>query len=220
MHTRHIVALVTSLALAAIAVTDAATVALTGHSSVFADDSGVVPAMLVSWIVHGIAYAALCWVLWQEGTRFGHANRFARVLRGILLVCLAVLAVGFALVQPVMQLVGVDLDSGFAMTWGLVGTIAFAGVLLGSALLGLALIRRNPLGVGGRVLLGVLPAIAVVVVLGIVAPASAHPGIIELVVGVGLSLLGVHVTAARPAAGPAAGAQDTAEADVEASAGR
>lgn len=209
MHTRHIVALVSSLALAAIALTDAATAAVTGHSSVFADDSGVVPAILVAAIVHGTAYAAVWWVLWKEGPRFAHANRFARVLRGILLVCLAVLAVGFALLQPVMLLIGVDPDSGFAMTWGLIGTVAFAGVLLGSALLGLALLRRNPLGIGGRVLLGVLPAIAVVVLLGIVAPAFAHPGLVELVAGVGLSLLGVLGASARATADPALEAAGT-----------
>ncbi len=193
MHTRNIVALVASLALAAIALTDAVTTALTGHSSVFADDSGVLPAILVSWIVHGIAYAAMWWVLWKERPRFAHANRFARVVRGILLACLGVLSVGFAVLQPIMQVAGVDPDSGFAMTWGLVGTIAFAGMLLGAALLGLALVRRNPLGVGSRVLLGVLPAIAVVVLLGFIAPAFAHPGIVEVVAGVGLSLLGVPV---------------------------
>jgi hypothetical protein len=205
MRIRHIVALVANLAVAVIALTDAATAALTGHSSIFADDSEVLPAIVGSGLVHGVAYAATVWVLWQEAERFRSANGFARVVRWIVMISLAVLSVGFMVLQPVMLLTAVSPESGFAMAWGLIGTVAFAAFLLGAALLGLALIRRNPLGVGSRVLLGVLPAILLVVVLGIVAPAFAHPGVIELVAGVGLSVLGVPLAAlARtPQAAPA-----------------
>jgi hypothetical protein len=59
--------------------------------------------------------------------------------------------------------------------------------------LGLAVIRANPVGIGGRVLAWILPVTAMVVALAFLAPAYAHPGWVETVVNVGIALIGVGV---------------------------
>jgi hypothetical protein len=52
-------------------------------------------------------------------------------------------------------------------------------------------IRRNPLGLGGRVLLLILPVTAIVIALAFLAPAYAHPGCVETAVNFGIALVGV-----------------------------
>lgn len=193
MRIHHIVALGANLGVAAIALTDAITVIATGSYSVFADDSGVPAAIVASALVHALAYASIFVVLVRERERFRAANRFARVLRGILLPCYAVLVAGVLLGTVVPA------DSGFGVVSGAVATIAFLLVMLVPAALGFALLRRNPLGIGARVLLATLPVAALVVALGFLAPAWAHPGWVEVVTGIGMSLLGVGATAVAPA---------------------
>ncbi|MFT4216997.1 MAG: hypothetical protein QM619_07390 [Micropruina sp.] len=53
----------------------------------------------------------------------------------------------------------------------------------------------NPLGVGGRILLGILPALGLVVLLGAIGSPWEHPGYVELVQGVGMSLPGAGAAA-------------------------
>lgn len=55
-------------------------------------------------LIHGLTYAALSWVLTGERTRLERANRFLRGLRYVLLASLVVLAAGFVLGAPVLQI--------------------------------------------------------------------------------------------------------------------
>jgi hypothetical protein len=198
----HLIALGLSAGgLVSIALTDAVTHGLTGHNSVFSDDSGRPGWIIVGGLGHSAAYAAQCWVLVAERDRFAGANRFARLLRGVLLVSLALLAVGFAVVSPILILARVPLDGAVGTAWGLVATVGFGGMILGALLLGLALLRTNPLGLGGRVLAAVLPVAGLTVALAAWAPAWAHPAYVETVLAFGIALLGV-----RPAAAPVASA--------------
>lgn len=193
----HWAALAANLGLAAIALNDAVTHALTGQYSLAAGTSGNTAAIAVSTVVHGLAYLGIVVVLWREAAAFRAANRFARVLRPILLVAFGFMALSMLAVET-WRPKSTDESEGLAAGWELVGTVVFMVMLLGSCLLGLALLRTNPLGIGGRVLLGVLPAVGLVVLLSAAAPEWAHPGYVEFVQGVGMSLLGAGAAAQSP----------------------
>lgn len=194
MKAHHIAALIGCVGLSGIALTDAFVQASTGHDSIFADDAGPVAAVLGSDVWHGLTYAALTWVLIAEAARFATANRAARICRWVLVVCLAASAVSFVVIVPALLLTDSG-ESAFAAVFGALGTPIFFGTILSAVVLGLAVVRRNPLGVGGRVLLLILPVTAIVVALAFLAPAYAHPGWVETAVNVGIALIGVGVAA-------------------------
>ncbi len=192
----HWAALVANLGLAAIALNDAITHGLTGQYSLMSGLSGNPVAIMISAVVHGLAYLGIVVVLWREVDSFRQANRFARGLRRILLATFGFMALAMLFVET-WRPVGPAEAGGVAAVWELIGSIAFGVMLLGSCLLGLALLRNNPLGIGGRVLLGILPALGLVILLDAVAPPWSHPGYVEFVQGVGMSLLGAGTAAAR-----------------------
>lgn len=194
MKAHHVVALAGCAGLSGIALTDAYVQATTGHSSVFADDSGHTALIVAGDIWHGLTYAALAWVLVAEAGRFAAANRFARICRTVLLVGLIASAVSFVVVIPALLLTGAT-DGAFAAAFGLLGTPIFFATILAAIGLGLALLRNNPVGAGGRVLAWILPVTAVVIALAFLAPAYAHPGWVETVVNVGIALVGVGAAA-------------------------
>jgi hypothetical protein len=74
MKAHHIAALIGSVGLSGIALTDAFVQATTGHDSIFADDAGPVGAVLASDVWHGLTYAALTWVLVAEAALFVAAH--------------------------------------------------------------------------------------------------------------------------------------------------
>ena len=94
----------------------------------------------------------------------------ARGLRWPLLVAFGFMGLAMLFVETLRPAVVEGVESPWVV-WELIGTAALAVVVLGSCLLGFAMLRTNPLGVGGRVLLGVLPAVALILVLAAVAPA-------------------------------------------------
>ncbi|MFT4135356.1 hypothetical protein [Microbacterium sp.] len=190
----HRFALVANLALGAIALLDATVRGITGDNWFVAEEASTL-AVLGVCAVHAIAYASLVVVLVREKPCFQRANRFARVLRVVLLVCFSVLCVGYTLLIPLTTLLEVPADSPFQVASEAFATTVFIAMLLGATVLGFALLRTNPTGVGGRILLAVVPTIALMVVLGFVAPDWLHPGYLEAVVGVGVALLGVGAPA-------------------------
>ncbi|WP_395727910.1 hypothetical protein [Nakamurella sp.] len=202
MKAHHIAALIGCVGLSGIALTDAFVQATTGHDSIFAADDGPVGAIVASDVWHGLTYAALTWVLIAEAARFAAANRVARICRWVLVVCLAASAVSFVVIVPAL-LVTESTDGAFAAVFGALGTPIFFGTILAAVVLGLALIRTNPVGIGGRVLVLILPVTGIIIALAFLAPAYAHPGWVETVVNVGIALIGVGV-AAPAVAGAAA----------------
>lgn len=198
MRIHHVLALAGCVGLSTIALNDAVTHGLTGQYTVFNDESGRTVPLLLSDLVHGLTYAALCLVLVREAGRFADTNRVARVARvarRVLLVSLALLALGFVVASPVMLLWTGEPTGVGAVVWGVIGTGALLAMVLAGIVLGLALARRNPLGLGGRVLLALLPVIVATIGLGLVAPDWAHPGYTEMVINVGVALLGVRAAA-------------------------
>lgn len=195
MKAHHIAALIGCVGLSGIALTDAFVQATAGHDSIFAAEDGPVGAVLASDVWHGLTYAALAWVLVAEAARFAAANRAARICRWVLIVCLAASAVSFVVIVPALLLTDSG-DGAFAEVFGALGTPIFFGTILSAIVLGLTLVRSNPIGLGGRVLLLILPVTAVVLALAFLAPAYAHPGWVETVVNFGIALVGVGVGAA------------------------
>src|SRR6188472_2987833 len=151
----HKLALLGAAVTSAMALSDAVTHGLTGHYSVFADTSGNAPVQALGDLVHGLTYLALSLVLVREATRFAAVNRVARGCRWVVLVSLATLAAGFVLVAPVLAFTG-DAGTPYAI-WGGIAGVAFIGMILGSLVLGLALLPSRALGVGARVLALMLP---------------------------------------------------------------
>lgn len=185
----HLAALVAATGTSAIALTDAVTHGITGHYSVFSDDSGVRSAVVASGLVHGLTYVALLVVLLRERARFAASNRVARGARWIVMISLGFLALGFLTLVPFLNPRGGDGPVATALNV-LVGP-AFAGMILGSLVLGLALLRSAALGVGARVLACMLPVLGVTALLGWLAPDWAHPAYLETTLNFGIALLGV-----------------------------
>lgn len=195
----HVLALVASAGLSAIALYDAARHGLTGEYSVFSDDSGDLVAGIGSAVVHGLAYAALVLVLLREREVFV-ARRVTAVLRWVLAVAFGFLAVGFLVLSPIHALAtgstSTETATGaFAVLSGVVGTVGFVGMLIGSLVLALTQLRRATLGLGGRVLLTAWPVLLLTVGLMALGSDWAHPGYLETAVNVGIALSGVGLVA-------------------------
>ncbi len=189
----HRLALTAATITSCIALADAVTAATTGHFSVFADDSGNTAAVLATSFVHGFTYAALAAVLLQQARHFAGYGRVVRGARVVLVAALALLAVAFLVVSPILRLTVAA--GGEPVAWAVVANVAFAGMILSTLTVSLAVLRRNLLGLGGRVLRLLLPVVGLTVLLGVVGSPWAHPAYVETVINVGLALVGAGVGA-------------------------
>ena len=194
---RHLVALIGAALTSAVALSDAVVRGATGHSLLSSDNAGPVAWILAVDLVHGLTYAALSWVLVGERHRVRRTSRFVRALHHALVASMSVLAAGFVLVDPVVRIAHLPSDAPLAAAWGWIGGIGFAGMILSCLLLGIAVLRSNPLGYGGRVLGLLVPVLVATVLLGLVGSDWAHPAYAETVIYVGVALLGIGAPAAR-----------------------
>jgi hypothetical protein len=195
MNTHRALAVAGSLGLSAIALTDAMTHGITGHGSVFADDSSHNSVILLGEAVHGLAYVGMALVLWGAGGDFRTYGRVVRGVRLLLVGAFAALAVDMLAMAPVVVLTGGYEDSPLVGVDEVFATTAFLAMLLGALALGIATIRRNELGLGGQVLRLMVPVVLATIGLGFVAPDWAHPGYLETTVNFGISLIGVGAVA-------------------------
>ena len=194
MQLHHKLALLGAAGTSAMALGDAVIHGLTGHYSVFADTSGNAPVQALGDLLHGLTYLALSWVLVREAGRFTAVNRVARGCRWVVLVSLATLAAGFDLVAPVLAFTGTD-AGGPSAIWGGIAGVAFVGMILGSLVLGLALLPSRALGVGARVLALVLPVAGLTALIAWLASGWAHPAYLETTLHFGLATLGLGTAA-------------------------
>jgi hypothetical protein len=190
----HRLALPAAVGLSAIALFDAVTHGLTGHWSVFADDTDVPAALAVGCVVHGLAYAGGLRVLYAERQRL-RANRGATVFGWLLFATFAPLAAGFLLLAP-FQAYG-HFDGAYAVLGPVIG-IAFGLQFLAATGLGLSLLRHPETGVGSRMLAALPLVMGLTALLALVAPDWAHPAYVETVTIVGAALFGTAVPARRP----------------------
>ena len=194
MQPHHKLALLGAAGTSAMALSDAVIHGLTGHYSVFADTSGNAPAQALGDLVHGLTYLALSLVLVREAGRFAAVNRVARGCRWVVLVSLATLAAGFVLVAPVLAFTGIGAGTPDAI-WGGIAGVAFIGLILGSLVLGLALLPSRALGVGARVLALMLPVAGLTALIAWLASGWAHPAYLETTLHFGLATLGLGAAA-------------------------
>jgi len=194
MQLHHKLALLGASGTSAMALGDAVIHGLTGHYSVFADTSGNAPVQALGDLLHGLTYLALSWVLVREAGRFTAVNRVARGCRWVVLVSLAALATGFVLLAPVLAFSDTDAGTPDAI-WGGIAGVAFVGMILGSLVLGLALLPNRALGVGARVLALMLPVAGLTALLAWFASGWAHPAYLETTLHFGLATLGLGAAA-------------------------
>jgi hypothetical protein len=172
---------------------DTAIVAATGQHTFITDDSqGSNASVLAFGVALGITFLAMGLVVMRESPRFDDARRAARIGRPVLMVALLFLGGGFLTVYPLQTLSGLDEDAAAIQLSGLVAFSALAAVFLAAFVIGLAVIGRNPLGIGGLILGLMGPVILLTVLLGLVAPTFASPVFCTMVVLAGVSLIGVR----------------------------
>lgn len=166
----------------------------TGEATFITDDSrGSMLSTLAMGALLGFTFLALGWVVHRESARFASARRSARLARPVLTYGLFVLGFGFLAVTPLQSLLG-DEESPAAQVSALVALLALTAVSLSCLVVGLAVIGRNPLGIGGRILSALGPAIVVTGLLAAFAPDLASPVYCTMVVLGGTALIGVRAT--------------------------
>ena len=187
LSTHHKVALAGAVVTSSIALFDAVTHGITGDYSVFSDESGNRPAVVLAALAHGLAYIAFCAVLVREAPLIRSAGRIAAALRWVLLGSLATLSVGFIFLAPFMEPSGSDLG----VVFGVVASLCFAGLLLSGLLIGPFLVTTQGLRPGSWLLSAMLPVLGATLLLAWLAPDWAHPAYLETTLHFGIALLGV-----------------------------
>lgn len=172
---------------------DTAIVAATGQRTFITDDSqGSTASVLAVGVALGVTFLAMGLVVMRESARFTNARRAARIARPVLMVGLFFLGGGFLTVYPLQALSGMDEDAVAIQVSGMVAFSALTATFLAALVIGLAVIGRNPLGIGGLILGLMGPVILLTVLLGLVAPTMASPVYGTMVVLAGVSLIGVR----------------------------
>lgn len=165
---------------------------ITGEATFITDDSrGSTLTTLAMGVLLGVTFLALGWVVHRESARFATARLPARLARPVLTYGLFVLGIGFLAVTPLQPFLGGE-ESPLVQASGLLALLALTAVSLSCLILGLAVIGRNPLGIGGRVLSALGPVIVVTGLLAVVAPDLASPVYCTMVVLAGTALIGVR----------------------------
>jgi hypothetical protein len=191
--TVHQIASLAAFGIASIALFDAATHGVTGHNSVFADDTDIVWLAQVGNVLHGLAYTAAVAVLVMHRRRIVAVNQVAAAAYWPVLVAVAILGTGFLLVIPFLNL------NAMPVAAEIVATAAFAVMLLGAPVLGLSLLRAPDLRPGNVLLASMVPVLGLTILVGFLAPNWAHPAYLETASAFGLALLGYRGTRRRVA---------------------
>lgn len=190
MHRHNTIAVTLASVAAASAAVDTVVLALSGHRTFVTDDErGTVFQSVLMSVFLGITFAALALVVAHERPAFSAGNRATRLMWRPLLAGLSLLALGGVVIHPAQLLTETD-DGLLYNVSGLLAMIALALTFIPSLVLGLAGIRDNTLGLGGRVLRLVAPGLVLTAVLAALAPDYASPVYVTMLVLVGIALLG------------------------------
>ncbi len=188
----HVTAIIPTAALAVLIAYDAVSRATTGDPTWVTDDAlgSDVSAVALS-IVLGAAFGAGALVLLAEKALFTGAGPFLRGVRMFSIVALTVTAVGQAVLHPIEKAAGADPESTYAAVSALVGMLCLGVAFVCAFILGLASLRGNRLGLGGRVLAAIGPVLLGTVALAFIAPTLASPVFCTLTVLLGFATVGV-----------------------------
>lgn len=175
-------------------IVDTVIVVTTGTRTVVTDNTGSAlgPAWLgtLTTAVLVLTIGLLVLIVRGERHRFAQAPAPARWAYPVLLFGLAFLFVGTVVIAPLLRIAGVDGGPWLAASDAAALLCLLA--LFGSCLMiGLATLRRNPLGVGARVLALIVPAGLLTLILGLIDPSWASPVLMTATVLAGVALLGV-----------------------------
>lgn len=194
MHTNlgrhHVAALVLTTPLVLMLAVDWVVTGLTGERTWVTDDAqgGPATAVLVS-VALAAAFAAIFAVLRAERHRLDDLGRLGRACRRVLLVGSVGMVIGNGIIHPAFLLA--DVEEGVLYdASGAVALAAIACTFLPSLVLGLAQVRRNTLGIGGRLLSLTVPAVLLTVATALVASDWASPVLLTAAVLVGLATVG------------------------------
>jgi uncharacterized membrane protein YhaH (DUF805 family) len=196
--TVHHLALIGAAGMSGIALFDAGTKALTGHLSVFSDDSDVEWLVQTSNAVHGMAYVAMLAVLVVHRRLIVSVNRVARVSYWLLRGSVTALAAGFLVLMPFLD------PENIPAALGAVVGVVFIVMLLSGPVLGIAVRRTSQLRPGSLLLVAMIPVLGLTILVGVLAPAFGHPAYLETALAFGLALLGYRASSDTVATGAAA----------------
>lgn len=189
----HIVALVLVLPLLAVLSVDWVITGVTGERTFITDDAVPGPgwvSVVMTWTLVA-ACLALFVVLRREAIRFVGLGRFTRVSRRVLLVGLVAMAIGNAVASPLKRAFGIQ-DGPLAAISDMAALVAIAATFIPAVVIGLTQVRRNVLGLGGRLLMLTIPAALLTVAVALVADNWASPVLLTMSVLGGLSVLGAY----------------------------
>ena len=186
-----VVPIVCATATSAVAFSDAMVQGVTGHSMLPADTA---PVTLAVDAVNGITYAALCWVLVSQARRIDGGSRVRRWLRRLLIGDLAILSTLFLVGIPLLVL-GAGSRTG---PLSVIGNITFLAMFTLAFALGVATIRNPDLRPAPYLLIGIVPAIGLIIALGALGSDFAHPAYAVTLVTFGIALFALpHRRAVR-----------------------
>jgi hypothetical protein len=188
---RLLVALLCAASTSAIALSDAIVQGVTGHSVLPADDHA--PVIVLVSLIHGITYAALCWVLAAEARRIDAGHRVLRWLRRGLIADLAVMSALFAVGIPLTTwILAIRNNQAVDDIFGIVGSSTFLAMFALAFAVGVGTVRRRALRPAPYLLIGIVPAIGLMIGLGALGSGFAHPGYAEALVNFGIALLALR----------------------------
>ena len=185
------VPMVCATATSAVALSDAVVQGITGHSVLPGADNA--PVALAVDALHGITYAALCWVLLSQARRIDTGSRVRRWLRQLLIGDLAILSTLFLVGIPLLVLGSGSRTGGpIEDVFGVLGNITFLAMFTLAFALGVATIRNPDLPPAPYLLIGIVPAIGLMIALGALGSDFAHPAYAETLVTIGIALFALR----------------------------
>ena len=197
LRSHHRIALFLAVPLSGSILVDSIHRVSTGRATAVTDDA-LDPFLLAAGVHLLLAaeFVALYLVLRNERPRFADLGPVART-------CCRFLSFGtFALaVSMAVGVMWVGSEAPQGPTYdatGLAAALGLGGTLLAALVLGLTQVRRNRLGVGGRVLGLLVPVGALTAALAVIDENFGSPVLLTATLLVGLSLLGVGVHAGSP----------------------
>lgn len=163
----------------------------------FVTDNAVGPtwAGLVVSAFLAASCVALVVVLLREKRLFLEATAWGRTLRGcrrVLIVGLVGLLVGTSVISPLLNAAGITSGLVYDVS-GLLAAGALVSTFGPALVIGLTQLRRNELGLGGRVLGLAVPAIVLTAAVALLADDWASPVLFTMTVLAGIAVVGVGV---------------------------
>lgn len=191
MESHNRFALTLASIMAVLIAVDTAVLIATGERTVVTDDTKAsTPAAVAMNLAIAAAFGAGAIVLLREKAIFARAGRALRVFRMIGIVSIAALAAGMGILHSIELLAGLDSGPIYNIS-GLIAMLTLLGMSISGIALGLMSLRRNHLGLGGRILALIIPVVLATVAISFLASDIASPVFTTLTMMFGFGAIGV-----------------------------